>query len=441
MDRRAFLTSFYTPRTGTNYTPAERTLPTGLEPFVPSASAPWDATRVGHLLRRTMMLPKWGEITQLMGLTPSAAVDLLLNTPSDPARPAAADVATEDPFQISDPVVQNGIIGGFASTMATLQKWWQDVFVSSPLSIVEKMTFFWSGHFTTQFNLDNIDYVQAPLLYRQNQLFRALCLASFRDMAFGATIDGGMIIFLGGNLNNKSHPNENYARELMELFTMGIGNYSEGDVREAARILTGWHTCRYTNSFTPPSGIFSSYFNPLDHDQGSKTYLGVQFAAVPDAENTEFLVKKNEIEKLIDTIIAQRTQETAIFVCRKIYRFFVYSSPSGTDETVITAMAKIFTDNNFQIKPVIDALLKSAHFYDNANIGAQIKTPAEYVIGFARQLGYGKTMEASMDAMLQTIFQPPNVSGWTGWHDWITTNTFPVRSKLAADAIAAMTDD
>jgi uncharacterized protein (DUF1800 family) len=259
-------------------------------------------------------------------------------------------------------------------------------------------------------------------------------------MTFGITIDGGMIIFLGGNLNNKNHPNENYARELMELFTMGIGNYSEGDVQQAARILTGWHACRYTNAFRPPSGIFTSYFSPKDHDQGSKQYLGVSFPSVPDAENTEFLVKKNEIEKLIDTIFEQRTQETAIYICRKIYRFFVYSSPGGTDEAVITAMAKIFTDNNFQIKPVISALLKSAHFFDNANIGAQIKTPAEYVIGFARQFNFVTAMSPNMTAMLQTIFQPPNVSGWTGWHDWITTNTFPVRSKLAADAIAAMTD-
>src|ERR1043165_6066490 len=185
MDRRAFLTSFYPPRTGNKYTPAERTLPTGLEPFVPSASAPWDAVRAGHLLRRTMMLPKWSEITQLMALSPSAAVDKLLNTASDPARPAAADVETEDPFQISDPQVQNGIIQGFAATVGLLQKWWLDVFIDSPISIIEKMTFFWSGHFTTQFNLDDIDYVQAPLLYRQNQLLRALSLANFRDMTFG----------------------------------------------------------------------------------------------------------------------------------------------------------------------------------------------------------------------------------------------------------------
>ncbi|MBS1904092.1 MAG: DUF1800 domain-containing protein [Bacteroidetes bacterium] len=442
MDRRAFLTGTFAStrsRTSASYTPNNnRTLSTGLEPYVPSASAPWDAIRVGHLLRRTMMMPKWAEMSQLMAMTPSDSVDLLLNTTSSPAQPAVANHDTESPSGL-DSALFEALKATWASDTESLRTWWINVLIASPLSIVEKMVLFWSGHFTTQFNLDNTDWVQAPLLYRQNSLFRALALASVRDMAFDVTLDGAMLVFLGGDLNNKSHPNENYGRELMELFTMGLGNYSEGDVKEASRILTGWHASRYNDAFNP-NGIFVPYFRPTDHDTGAKQYLGVTFDAISDAENTEDLVKKGEITKLIDTIFTERADAVAPFICRKIYRFFVYSNPGGTDETVIAAMAQILKDNNWQIKPVISALLKSAHFFDNANIGAQIKTPAEFVIGLARQLGFATNMSANMNGMLQTIFQPPNVSGWTGWHDWITTNTFPVRSADASAAIAAMTD-
>jgi uncharacterized protein (DUF1800 family) len=276
-------------------------------------------------------------------------------------------------------------------------------------------------------------------LYRQNNLLRALSLSSFRDMTFNITLDGAMLVFLGGDLNYAIHPNENYAREVMELYTMGLGNYSEGDVKEAARILTGWHASRYNDKFNP-NGIFVPFFTAADHDKGAKQYLGVSFDAIPDDQNTEDLVKKGEITKFIDTIFSERKDAVATYVCRKIYRFFVYSNPGATDEAVIAQMAQIFKDNNFQIKPVISALLKSAHFFDNANIGAQIKTPSEFCIGLARQLGYANGTSGNMNKMLEQYFQPPNVSGWTGWHDWITTNTFPVRSATSSAAIAAMTD-
>ena len=147
-----------------------------------------------------------------------------------------------------------------------------------------------------------------------------------------------------------------------------------------------------------------------------------------------------EIKKLIDTIFAVRGQAVATYICRKIYKFFIYSDSAAVDETVVSAMADLFIQNNFEIKPVMSALLKSAHFFDNMNIGCQIKTPAEYIIGIARQLGYTANMAGNMMTILQEFFNPPNVSGWPGWHDWITTNTYPVRSTVVATAIAGMTD-
>jgi uncharacterized protein (DUF1800 family) len=305
------------------------------------------------------------------------------------------------------------------------------------------MTFFWSGHFTSQFDASD-SYVVAPLLYQQNQLFRNNWnnngQSNFKDLTFNVTLDGAMLVYLGGILNKKSGANENYARELMELFTMGLGNYTEGDVKEAARILTGWRVAQFTDD-PFPNGLLQTYFSPSDHDEGNKTFLGVQFSAIVDADNTEFLVKKNEIQLLIDTIFSVRQQAVATFICTKIYQFFIYSNPSASDQNVIAAMAALLIKNNFDVLPVMSTLLKSAHFFDNANIGCQIKTPAEFIIGIARQLGYATGMAGNMTTILQEMFNPPNVSGWTGWHDWVTTNTYPVRSTVAAAAIAAMTDN
>jgi len=448
MDRRTFLTAWsQRPSTDVlNHTLSQdRPLSNPLDAWVPTATEPWDNIRQGHLLRRTMMMPVWKDIDTISKLSPSDAVDLLLNTPSNPAAPSIADHVTYS-MKGLDTVLAAQLRSTWAGDDGVLKDWYANVLLNSPLSIVEKMTFFWSGHFTSQFVTDEF-YVIAPLLYRQNQLLRNTGLTNFKDMAFDITLDGAMLVYLGGNVNTKSRANENYARELMELFTMGFGSgYTEGDVREAARILTGWRVAQYSDEATP-NGIFNTYFSPTDHDTGAKQYLGVTFSAIVPADNTEFLVKKAEIQGLIDAIFAGYSPAVARYISRKIYKFFIYSNPAVDDPViapdsyaVITAMAQLLIDNNFDIKPVMSALLKSKHFFDNANIGCQIKTPAEYIIGIARQLGYTTNMPGNMTTILQEMFNPPNVSGWTGWHDWITTNTYPVRSTVVAAAIAGMTD-
>jgi uncharacterized protein (DUF1800 family) len=450
MDRRAFLTGWMQPNAATaNYLSVQsshdRTLSTGLEPWVPDPlKDPWDAVRAGHLLRRTMMMPKWSELTQIAAMTPSDAVDLLLNTPSNPIPPSIAGKVTHSLLGLDSPHTSEQK-AEWVGDDETLKNWFAKVLLSSPLSIVEKMTFFWSGHFTSQFDASD-SYVVAPLLYNQNVLFRNNALGNFHDLTMGVTLDGAMLVYLGGDVNSIANgkANENYSRELLELFTMGFGSgYTEGDVKVGAQILTGWHSAQFSD-LRAPNGPLQTYFWPSDHDCESKTYLGVVFSAIDplSADNSEDLVKKNEIQKMIDTIfdLNIKGHTVATYICRKIYRFFIYSNPAGVDENVVSAMAKILTDNNFDIKPVMSTLLKSAHFFDNANIGCQIKTPAEYIIGIARQLGYTANMADNMTTILQELFNPPNVSGWTGWHDWITTNTYPVRSTIAAAAIGGMTD-
>jgi uncharacterized protein (DUF1800 family) len=419
---------------------SERPLSSTLDPFAPDAQHPWDAYRAGHLLRRTMMMPTWADIQALVALgDPSKAVDLLLNTTTTPAAPSMADHATENAYTLTSVQAQSQVFGAWASDAATLRAWWENLQVAAATSIQEKMTTFWSGHFTSQFDLGQQQYVVAPLLYRQNKLYREHALGNLRDLVKSVTLDGAMLVFLGGNLNTGTHPNENYARELMELFTCGLGQYSEGDVQQAARILSGWRVAQYNNE-PAPHGIFNTYFSPADHDTSGKTYLGQQFPPIDSTTNTEFLVRKNEIERLVDVLFEQRAQAIATYISTKLYKFFVYSNASTVDNDIISAMAKLFIDNQWEIKPVMSALLKSAHFFDNAIIGAQIKTPAEYVIGMARQMSPKYPIDANMKAMGQQFFQPPNVSGWPGYHEWITTNTYPTRGDDAQSAIALMTD-
>jgi len=447
MDRRSFLTGWASAATDkaipapakfSSQSSHDRTLSTGLEPWVPTTTDPWDAVRAGHLLRRTMMLPKWSELAQIAAMTPSDAVDLLLNTPSAPADPSMANDVTTSLKGLDSPLI-SAMEAQWTADDEALKTWFANVLLNSPLSIVEKMTLFWNGHFTSQFDASDT-YVIATLLFRQNKLFRNTGLLNFKDLAFNTTLDGAMLVYLGGDQNFAGKANENYARELMELFTMGFGSgYTEGDVKEGARILTGWHSAQFSD-YPFPNGIFNTYFTAADHDTGSKNYLGVTFPAIVDADNTEFLVKKNEIQGLINAIFKGYPQAVATFICSKIYQFFIYSNPTGSDANVISEMATLLITNNFDIKPVMSALLKSAHFFDNANIGCQIKTPAEFIIGIARQFGYATNMADNMTTILQELFNPPNVSGWTGWHDWITTNTYPVRSTIVASAIAGMAD-
>jgi uncharacterized protein (DUF1800 family) len=435
VSRREFLRAWKTPSA-----PNPQPLASTLDPFVPDAQHPWDAYRAGHLLRRTMMMPTWADIQALVALgDPGKAVDKLLDTTSTPADPSMANDATDNPYGQAQAYL-NQVIGQWTADAGALRAWWANLQLTASNSIQEKMTFFWSGHFTSQFDLGQQTYVLAPLLYRQNKLFRSHALGNLVDLVKQVTLDPAMLVFLGGNTNTGSHPNENYARELMELFTCGLGQYSEGDVQQAAKILSGWRVAQYTNE-PAPHGIFNTYFSPADHDTGAKTYLTEQFPAIDASTNTEFLVRRNEIERLVDVLFEQRAQAIAKFISTKLYKFFVYSNSSAVDTDIIDAMANLFIDNKWEIKPVMSALLKSAFFFDNVNVGSQIKTPADYVIGMARQFALTKyPIDANMKAAGQQFFQPPNVSGWPGYHEWITTNTYPVFGSEADTAINLMQD-
>jgi uncharacterized protein (DUF1800 family) len=449
LSRRNFLTNLI-PASAGNSKPGKgnrqfKTLSDPLAAFVPNASNPWNEYLAGHLLRRTMMAPTWSDIEALVQLgDPGDAVNLLLNATSTPAPPAIASTARQDPNSTSNIILQNQYLGDLISDAAAVRAWWEGLQLTATNSIQEKMVAFWSGHFTSAFDLGgNNAYVVAQLLYIQNQLFRSNALGNFQDLVKAVTVDGAMLVYLGGNVNVASAPNENYARELMELFTCGVnGGYTEADVQAAARILTGWKASQFLQE-QDPNGIFQTYFNPPDHDTGDKTYFETDFPAIDTSANTQDLVQTNEINKLIDVLFTNTASYLATFMCTKIYQFFVYSdtdTSDPTEQTVISELATIFMQNNWEIMPVMSALLKSAHFFDNNNIGCQNKTPAEYVIGLARQLSQGYSIDGAMTNDGEQFFQPPNVSGWPGYQDWLTTSTYPTRGTQAGAVIQSLSD-
>jgi uncharacterized protein (DUF1800 family) len=346
-------------------------LSNNLDPFVPDANNPWNESLAGHLLRRTMMAPTWSDIEALVALAdPGKAVDLLLSQWSTPAEPSTAENLREDPSTQSNQIVISNDESLIEGDAAVVRTWWADLHQSATLSIQEKMVFFWSCHFTTAFDLGNESYVSAPLLYRQNNLFRTFGnseqngpLGNFQDLVQAVTLDGAMLVYLGGNLNVVGVANENYARELMELFTCGLGGgYTEADVQSGARILTGWQIPQFTQELAL-NGNFVSFFWPASHDTGDKVYLTQDFPSISAAQNTQYLVQQNEINKMIDVLFEQAGSAIATFICTKLYQFFVYSNPASTSDSdeqgVIAAMAALFIQSNWEIKPVVSALLKS----------------------------------------------------------------------------------
>lgn len=440
MDRRSFLTfiSASGERASAQEKPVARPLITGgIEPY----TTPLDAAQAYHLLRRISFAPKSALVKQFIGKTAEQAVESLLGDGSNiqPTPPTWIDEITENPKN-ADMFTKNSIESRWVGLFGQLQYWWLNEMYKESTSAIEKLTLFWSSHFTTEFAFDE-GYLPPQQLYRQNALLRRNRLSNFRNFAEDITLDSAMLVYLGGVLNTNKKANENYARELMELFTIGIGHYSEGDVKEAARVLTGWKAALYKDE-PARNEFYNTWFLPTDHDVQAKTIMGQTIPARVQDDNTEYLVRSQEVRKLIEILFERKPMEIGRFISKKLYRYFVYSNPDVTDQTFIEDMANIMVENDFSLRPVIAALFKSAHFFDAANRGVQIKTPAEFTVGFARQIGkLPANIGTAMAEEEQTLIDPPNVSGWPGWHVWLNTKTYPNRVIFARTVLTAMTTD
>jgi uncharacterized protein (DUF1800 family) len=267
----------------------------------------------------------------------------------------------------------------------------------------EKMTLFWSNHFACRDN-------KAIYMQQLNNIQRTNALGNFRTMLIQVSQTPAMLLFLNNQQNHKGHPNENFARELMELFTIGRGNYTEQDVKESARAFTGWGFDK--------DGLFK--MRPFLHDTGTKTFMG---------KTGNF-----QGEDIIDIILSNK--QTARFISTKLYKYLVNEIP---DPAHINTMADVLFNGNYEIKPLLEFVFTADWFYDDKNIGNLIKSPIDFIVGLNRQfyITYQKpdVLLLFQRALGQELFYPPNVAGWPGGRNWIDSSSLMYRLKIASTVL------
>jgi uncharacterized protein (DUF1800 family) len=288
--------------------------------------------------------------------------------------------------------------------LRSLQLWWLNRMLSSPAPLQEKMALYFHGHFTTAAIQKN---VLIPLVFDQNQLFRANALGNLRELARSVSKDPAMLRYLDGAKNVAQDPNENYAREFMELFTLGVDRYSEQDVRESARAWTGLR-------YRPLMGTV--VLDPRFHDDGVKTFLGQTGNFGPD--------------DIVDIVFEQ--PQCARFFATSLLNTFVYNDP---EPQLVDAVAALLRKNNFELAPVVSTIFRSNVFFSDRAYRALVKSPAEFVVGTYKALGLNEVDDRAVLAMRnmgQILFFPPNVSGWPHGQSWITSATLIARQNFVA---------
>ena len=443
MDRREFLTAKHkpTPKFASGEQETARTW-SGLAPY----TGAWTANEVTHLLKRTMFGAKPADIAYFQGLTMDQAVNELLTIPATQPSPPVKNYnnnnipATDPDYNIpqGQTCVNTNTTDADGQRRNSLKSWWMGLIINQDRNIREKMTLFWHNHFSTETNVIE----RIILAYQNNALCRQYALGNFKDFVRAMTLDTGMLRYLNGYLNVNTAPDENYSRELQELFTLGkenSPNYNESDVMAAARVLTGWKINGTTNT---------SFFNPNQHDRTNKQFSSFYNNTVI-VGRTGPTAGDEELNDLLNMIFA-KSNEVSRFIVKKIYRFFCYYKiDSACESQVIEPLAQIFRNNNWEVRPVIETLLKSEHFFDVLNQGCHIKTPVDLVAGACREFGVvfppatdyvnqynmWSFIHSFAGLLQQNIGDPPDVSGWKAYYQepqfyeiWINTDTYPRRN-------------
>jgi uncharacterized protein (DUF1800 family) len=392
-----------------------------------------------HLLRRTMFGATRADITALTGKTIDAALDTLLadqTAPAPPVDPTTGQTWMNDTSRTANDGAYNNY----------MKAWWLGLMAAQPISLTEKMTLFWHNHFASSWSVVN----DTRYMYKQNVLLRKNALGNFKTLTREISIDPAMLRYLNGNQNRVGAAQENFARELQELFTIGKGpeisagnytTYTEDDVRAAAKVLTGW---------TDNQTTVTSSFALNRHDTSDKQFSSAYQNKIIKGRNTA-TAGTDELNDLLDMIFSQTA--TSEYICRKLYRFFVnFEVTAAIEQQVIVPLGKTLRDNNFEIKPVLRQLLGSTHFFDNNIIGCIIKTPLDLIVGMVRQMqltlpnpstqvGYYYSyfdQLRNLAANLQMdVFELPNVAGWSVYYQeplfyqiWINSATMPPRANL-----------
>lgn len=390
----------------------------GLKPLSPEA---WDYAKARHLLVRAGFGGTSQEVQQLFSMGLYKAVDHLVDFHRQPSAGASLDVA---PPSLADPLesqLRNAFIQSQAAAprqsvdggqLGRLRQWWLKRMVESPRPLQEKLTLFWHGHFATQQSVVQNSYT----LYHQNQLFREHGAGNFGGLLYGIVHDPVMIRYLDNNLNVKGHANENLAREIMELFAMGVDQgYTEADIREAARALTGYTYDNNTGQFR---------FQHDKHDTSDKTVFGKTGPWTGD--------------DLVNLLLDQPA--TARFISLKLFEFFAHKEPGS--ETV-DSLASVLRTNQYELGPMLKNLFLSEVFYSEAAMGTQIKSPTQLVVGMLRDVGikqvasYGE-IDGMIQNMGQQLFEPPDVKGWREGRSWISANRLFLRYNATANLMQSV---
>jgi uncharacterized protein (DUF1800 family) len=349
---------------------------------------------VAHLLRRAGFGGTATQISALAAQPWSTTVDQLLDFSSAPpdAEPAFLTDNTKGDWERE----------------FDLQAWWLDRMATTTTPLQEKLTFFWHGHFATA----NYKVSDARLMYLQNALFRSMAAANFRDLTQQMALQPAMLIFLDNDSNTKGQPNENFARELMELFTLGVDQYSQDDVVASARAWTGYNTLDADRT--------QYHFYSSRHDTGSKTFMGVtQSWDGPSVIN--FILGGDPAHSVI----------AARFIATKMWSFFAYPSP---DDTIVTSLATAFLGADFAIAELVRAIFNHPAFLSAAAKQGLVRSPTEWVVACMRAVSL--TAEVAnpqwwMADMGQQLLEPPNVSGWRPNGYWLTTSRVWSRANWA----------
>jgi uncharacterized protein (DUF1800 family) len=369
--------------------PIELEPQTAWKPYHTSAEDPWTVERVGHLYRRAAFGATAAELEAGVNDGPEKTLDRLL----------AGGPGLED-FDKSTAALAENIAK--ANNGKQLSAWWLYRMLYTPHPVKEKLTLFWHNHFATS----NSKVQNSRHMLGQYELMRKHALGNFADLLREISKDPAMMVWLDTRASKKGNPNENYARELMELFSLGIGHYTEKDVREAARAFTGWDI---------KAG--KAVFNDKEHDPGAKTVLGKT-----GSFNGEDIVG----------ICLGRT-DTAPFIVAKLYRFLVSETVPPTPE-LIAPLADQFRKSGYDFAALVRTVLSSNLFYSPAVYRTRVKSPVEFALGIVRGLeGHVGTsaLAVALEELGQNLFYPPSVKGWDGGHAWLNGQTFLLRQNLA----------
>lgn len=389
--------------------------------LTPLGPESWDLAKARHLLNRAGFGVPHTLAVRLSEMTPDAAVDYLLNYESIPfdfpepdflVPPMSSKERAEARKALSEEErreLQQKMQREEREAIQKLRGWWLQRMRTSPRPLEEKMALMWHGHFATSAQKVKASEVN----YALYEVFRTHATGNFKRLTTEVGQSRCMLRYLDNDRSTKKQPNENWARELMELFTLGQGQYTEDDIKNSARAFTGWSTDGLTFAF-----------NITNHDSGTKTFLG----RTGDFDGWD----------IINILFEQPALGS--FICGKLYKFF---AAEDVDAAVVESLADTFRANNFELKPVLRELFLSQAFYSPQVMGTQVKSPAQLVVKLTHDLSLDSVPPSAMAqataTLGQNILNPPNVKGWDGNRAWINANTLLLRYNLPATLATAAT--